>query len=159
MQLERINRVMNLKYYFFIPFVVCLHLGAFAQPKNVLFIAIDDLKPMLGSYGYEKAITPNIDNLADAGTVFLNAHCQQALCGPSRVSVLTGLYPDTTGIYGMQYKMRQIHPNILTLPQYFKNMGYVTIGTGKIFDLGMLKMTGMDLKTKFLDKIFWKESL
>ena len=134
MQLERINRMMNLKYYFFIPFVVCLHLGVFAQPKNVLFIAIDDLKPMLGSYGYEKAITPNIDNLADAGTVFLNAHCQQALCGPSRVSVLTGLYPDTTGIYGMQYKMRQIHPNILTLPQYFKNMGYVTIGTGKIFD-------------------------
>ena len=60
------------------------------------FIAIDDLKPMLGSYGYEKAITPNIDQLADVGTVFLNAHCQQALCGPSRVSVLTGLYPDTT---------------------------------------------------------------
>ncbi|WP_168442070.1 sulfatase [Pontiella desulfatans] len=112
-------------------------LTTFAKPKNVLFIAVDDLKPLLGCYGYDEAITPHIDKLADAGTVFLNAHCQQAVCGPSRVSLLTGYYPDSIGIYGMgggRYKMREMHPDILTLPQHFKNNGYTTIGTGKIFD-------------------------
>ena len=108
-----------------------------AKKRNVLFIAVDDLKPLLGCYGVDYAITPNIDKLADAGTVFLNAHCQQALCGPSRVSLLTGRFPDSIGIYGMgggKYKMREMHPDILTLPQHFKNNGYATIGTGKVFD-------------------------
>ena len=98
---------------------------------------IDDLKPLIGAYGYSDVVTPNIDRLAEKGMVFLNAHCQQALCGPSRVSMLTGMYPDSIGIYGMgndKYKMRDMHPNILTLPQHFKNLGYNTIGTGKIFD-------------------------
>ena len=107
-----------------------------AKP-NVLFIAVDDLKPLLNCYGDDFAVTPNIDKLAEAGTVFQNAHCQQAVCGPSRVSLLTGYYPDTTGIYGMgggKYKLREMHPDILTLPQHFKNNGYATIGTGKIFD-------------------------
>ena len=62
---------------------------------------IDDLKPMIGAYGYSDVVTPNIDRLAEKGMVFLNAHCQQALCGPSRVSMLTGMYPDSIGIYGM----------------------------------------------------------
>lgn len=117
--------------------VIGLSLSVAAKPKNVLFIAIDDLKPLLGCYGDEHAVTPNIDKLADAGTVFLNAHCQQALCGPSRVSLLTGFYPDTVGIYGMgggKYVMREMHPDILTLPLHFKNNGYATIGTGKVFD-------------------------
>ena len=108
-----------------------------AKQKNVLFIAVDDLKPLLNCYGDDFAVTPNIDKLAEAGTVFQNAHCQQAVCGPSRVSLLTGYYPDTTGIYGMgggKYKLREMHPDILTLPQHFKNNGYATIGTGKIFD-------------------------
>jgi arylsulfatase A-like enzyme len=109
---------------------------ASAKPKNVLFIAVDDLKPILNAYGSTEAITPNIDRLASAGTVFLNAHCQQALCGPSRVSVLTGFYPDTIGIYGMgnQSNLREKYPDIVTIPQHFKNNGYNTIGTGKIYD-------------------------
>lgn len=108
-----------------------------AKPKNVLFIAVDDLKPLLNCYGYDFAVTPNIDQLAANGTIFLNAYCQQAICGPSRVSLLTGYFPDTIGIYGMgggRYKLREMHPDILTLPQHFKNNGYTTIGTGKIFD-------------------------
>ncbi|RPG83717.1 MAG: hypothetical protein CBC33_008555 [Coraliomargarita sp. TMED73] len=108
-----------------------------AGRPNVLFIAVDDLKPTIGCYGYTQAMTPNFDKLASAGTTFLNAHCQQALCGPSRVSLLTGYYPDTLGIYGMgseRYKLRSKYPDILTLPQHFKNSGYVVIGTGKIFD-------------------------
>ncbi|WP_168433016.1 sulfatase [Pontiella sulfatireligans] len=120
--------------------IVLLAVSAGAEPvkpKNILFIAVDDMKPLLGCYGYDYAITPNIDKLADAGTVFLNAHCQQALCGPSRVSLLTGYYPDTTGIYGMgpdRYKLRLKYPDIVTLPQLFKNNGYTAIGTGKIYD-------------------------
>lgn len=108
-----------------------------AKSKNVLFIAVDDLKPLLNCYGYNLAVTPNIDALAKDGTVFSNTHCQQAICGPSRVSLLTGYYPDTIGVYGMgggKYKLREMHPQILTLPQHFKNNGYVTVGTGKIFD-------------------------
>ena len=108
-----------------------------AKPKNVLFIAVDDLKPILNCYGYSHVVSPNIDKLADEGIAFLNAHCQQALCGPSRVSLLTGYYPDTLGIYGMgqeKYKLRLKYPDILTLPLHFKNNGYLTIGTGKIFD-------------------------
>ena len=108
-----------------------------AKNKNVLFIAVDDLKPLLNCYGYDFAVSPNIDKLAEEGTIFLNAHCQQAICGPSRVSLLTGYFPDTIGIYGMgggKYKLREMHPDILTIPQHFKNNGYATIGTGKIFD-------------------------
>ncbi|QDT60546.1 Choline-sulfatase [Stieleria bergensis] len=108
-----------------------------AQKKNVLFIAVDDLKPLLNCYGNEHVHSPNIDALTAAGMLFRNAHCQQALCGPSRLSLLTGYYPDTLGIYGMgeeRDKFRPKYPDIPTLPQHFKNNGYVTIGTGKIFD-------------------------
>ena len=117
--------------------VLALSSSATAKQKNVLFIAVDDLKPRLGCYGDNQVVSPNIDEIAAAGTVFLNAHCQQAICGPSRVSLLTGYYPDRLGIYGMgpeKYKLRPKYPNILTLPQHFRNNGYTTIGTGKIFD-------------------------
>ncbi|MEM9161270.1 MAG: sulfatase [Verrucomicrobiota bacterium] len=108
-----------------------------AKPRNVLFIAVDDLKPLLGCYGYEQVISPNIDKLAESGTTFLNAHCQQALCGPSRLSVLTGHFPDSIGIYGMsgdRDRFRLRYPTMATLPQHFRNNGFTTIGTGKIFD-------------------------
>ncbi|MDB4297662.1 sulfatase [Flavobacteriaceae bacterium] len=108
----------------------------FAQKKqaNVLMICVDDLKPMLGCYGNDLAQTPNIDAIAAHGTVFLNNSCQQAICGPSRASLLTGQYPDATKVYDLRTKLRKKNPNILTLPQYFKEQGYETTGVGKTFD-------------------------
>ncbi|VGO18659.1 sulfatase [Pontiella sulfatireligans] len=104
------------------------------RPPNVLFIPVDDLKPMLGCYGDDTIKTPNIDRLAKRGMVFLNNHCQQAVCGPSRASLMTGLYADTTRVYDLATKMRDMNPDILTLPQYFKQMGYETTGLGKTYD-------------------------
>ena len=108
--------------------------AAGARRPNVLFIAVDDLKPMLGCYGHSEIRSPNLDRLAARGMVFLNAYCQQAVCGPTRASLLTGRRPDYTRVWDLKTKMRDIHPDILTLPQHFKNHGYETVGLGKIFD-------------------------
>lgn len=101
---------------------------------NVLFIAVDDLKPVLGCYGDSMAITPNIDRLAKRGTVFMNAHCQQAVCGASRASLMSGLRQDTTGITEFGHGMRTFVPGVITLPQQLSNHGYQTTGMGKIYD-------------------------
>jgi arylsulfatase A-like enzyme len=111
--------------------------GAAAERKekpNVLFIAIDDMKPLMGCYGDKTAVTPNIDKLASRSVVFLNNQCQWPVCGPSRASIMTGLRPERTGVMNLKTKMRSVHPDILTIPQYFKENGYVTVGRGKIFD-------------------------
>jgi len=106
---------------------------------NVLFIAVDDLNNMLGVLDlYSGTKTPNIDRLASKGVVFSNAHCQAPLCGPSRASLMTGLRPSTTGIYGMidDNKIRSENPatkDIVMLPEYFRNNGYHTMGIGKLF--------------------------
>lgn len=105
------------------------------QP-NILFISIDDLRPELGSYGSEIAISPNIDNLASQGLQFNNAYCQQSICGPSRASVLTGIRPETSGVFHNYIKFREATPDVITLPQYFKQNGYETVYTGKIFHHG-----------------------
>ncbi len=105
-----------------------------SSKPNILFIAIDDLKPTIGSYGDKLAITPNIDAIAKNGTTFLNNHTQQAVCGPSRASLLTGKRPDYTKVWDLKTKMRDMNPDILTIPQYFKQNGYETIGVGKIYD-------------------------
>jgi len=105
-----------------------------ADKPNVLFIAVDDLKPMLGCYGDEVIKTPHIDRLANHGTTFLNAHCQQAVCGPSRASLLTGLRPDTTQVWDLKTRLRDKLPDVVTLPQHFKDNGYTAIGLGKTFD-------------------------
>ena len=102
-------------------------------PPNILFIAIDDLKPILGCYGDQSIISPHIDAVAARGTVFLNNHCQQAVCGPSRASLLTGRYPDEIGVWGF-YGFREHNPGIITLPQHFRNKGYTTVNISKIFD-------------------------
>ncbi len=102
--------------------------------KNVLFIAVDDLKPILGCYGNTEILTPNIDKLASSGTVFLNNHCQQAVCAPSRASLLTGLRPDNTKVWDLKTIMRDHVPDVLTMPQYFRQMGYETVAFGKIYD-------------------------
>ncbi|SMD33842.1 Por secretion system C-terminal sorting domain-containing protein [Reichenbachiella faecimaris] len=117
--------------------VVILYLfycSTFAQQKNVLMIAIDDLKPLLTNYGYDQMLTPNIDRLAAMGTTFTNASCQQAVCAPSRASLLTGLYPDATEVWDLNTLIRDKNPDVVTLPQYFKNNGYATTGAGKLFD-------------------------
>jgi iduronate 2-sulfatase len=110
--------------------------GVTAQQKkmNVLFIAIDDFKPELGCYGNKIIKTPNIDKLAQNGTVFLNNYCQQSVSGPTRASLMTGKRPDYTGIYNMSTLMRDVNPTILTLPQYFISQGFETAGIGKIYD-------------------------
>jgi arylsulfatase A-like enzyme len=105
-----------------------------AARPNVVFIALDDLKPALGCFGDRMAKTPNMDRLASKGMVFSNNHCQQAVCGPTRASLLTGWLPDRTQIWDLNTKMRDRNPDILTLPQHFKQNGYYTIGVGKLFD-------------------------
>jgi len=107
-----------------------------AQKKNkpnILFIAVDDLKPELGCYGNTLVKTPNIDRLAKMGTVFLSNYCQQAVCGPTRASLMTGLRPDATKVWDLKTKMREVVPDILTLPQYLITQGYITSGVGKIY--------------------------
>ena len=109
----------------------------FAQSQNkpnVLFIAVDDLKPLLSCYGESQMITPNIDRLAKMGTVFMNNYCQQAVCAPTRASLLTGQRPDYTRIWDLKTQLRDMVPNVVTLPQYFKENGYTTATIGKMFD-------------------------
>ena len=118
-------------------------------PPNILFIAIDDMKPVLGCYGDSTTLTPRMDKLADRGTVFLNNYCQEALCGPTRASLLLGMYPDQTRIWDFSRKFRDIHPNIVTLPQHFRNNGYTTICNGKIFDYRNVD--------KYEDRLSWSE--
>jgi len=99
----------------------------------VLFIAVDDLRPELGCYGVREIITPNIDALADRGVTFLRAYCQQAVCNPSRVSLLTGLRPDSAKVWDLVTEFRDTVPDVVTLPQHFKQNGYYAVGMGKIF--------------------------
>lgn len=116
----------------------CLSFSSiFAQTQNkpnVLFIAVDDLKPVLNCYGESQMITPNIDRLAKMGTVFMNNYCQQAVCAPTRASLLTGQRPDYTRIWDLKTQLRDMVPNVVTLPQYFKENGYTTATIGKMFD-------------------------
>jgi len=108
-----------------------------AQPgekPNILFIAVDDLKPLLGCYGDTLAKTPHIDALAGKGMTFSASYCQQAVCAPSRVSLMTSRYPDQTRVWDLKTKMRDMDPGIITLPQYLIQKGYRTSGTGKILD-------------------------
>lgn len=103
------------------------------QQPNILFIAVDDLRPELGCYDNTHIKSPNIDALAKRSTVFTRAYCQQAVCNPSRVSYLTGLRPDSTKVWDLITEFRDVLPNVVTLPQHFKNNGYTTLGYGKIF--------------------------
>jgi len=100
---------------------------------NVLFIAVDDLRPELGCYGNTLIKSPNIDRLASQGLRFNRAYCQEALCNPSRASLLTGLRPETLGVYDLATHFRDRKPDVVTLPQFFKNHGYTSISLGKIF--------------------------
>jgi len=103
---------------------------------NVLFIAVDDLRPELGCYGHPHVKSPNIDRLAASGTRFARTYCQQAICAPSRASLLTGLRPDSTRIYDLSHPVKDTLPDALTLPQHFKANGYTTVSLGKIYHHG-----------------------
>lgn len=107
-----------------------------AEKPNILFIAIDDQNDWFGCLGgHPQAQTPNIDRLAGQGTLFTNAHCQSPLCNPCRTSLLTGLRPSTTGIYGLSPWIRDVEKwkDVVTLPQYLAQHGYRTYSAGKIF--------------------------
>lgn len=100
---------------------------------NVLFIAVDDLRPELGCYGSSHIHSPNIDALAASGRLFQRAYCQQAVCNPSRTSLMTGMRPDSIGVTGNHSHFRSNHPNVVTLPQHFKKHGYHAAAIGKIY--------------------------
>ena len=104
-----------------------------ADRPNVLLIMVDDLRPALGCYGDRLAITPSIDRFAKSARVFGRAYCHQAVCGPSRASILTGRLPDNTRVWHNRNHFRTTHPDLITLPQLFKNSGYRSLGWGKVF--------------------------
>jgi arylsulfatase A-like enzyme len=124
-----------------IPFLFCLNAVLLTncstsdekKPPNILFIAVDDLRPELGCYGTEYVKSPNIDRLAENGIVFTQSYCQSAVCNPSRASLLTGLRPDRIKVWDLRTDFRDTSPDVITLPQHFKNNGYHTVGIGKIY--------------------------
>ena len=113
------------------------HAETSGRPLNVLFIAVDDLRPELGCYGTPVVKTPHIDALAERGLRFNRAYCQQAICGPSRTSLMTGLRPDSSGAVHNDVYFRKTVPDVVTLPQQFIAHGYESIYTGKVYHAQM----------------------
>ena len=110
-----------------------------SERYNVLFIVVDDLRPLLGCYGHSEMHTPNIDRFAERGTLFSRAYCQYPLCNPSRVSMITGLRPETTGVFDNSTNFRDVLPNVITLPQHFKEHGYHTQAVGRVLHIHELQ--------------------
>lgn len=103
------------------------------QQPNVVVFLVDDLRTELGCYGNQFVKSPNIDALANDGVLFKNAYAQQAICAPSRMSILTGLRPESFGIYSLFTPLRSQHKDLVTMPQFFKNNGYTTVSVGKVY--------------------------
>jgi arylsulfatase A-like enzyme len=104
-----------------------------AKKPNILFIAVDDLRPELGTYGSAVAKTPHLDKLAAQGLQFNRAYCQQAICSPSRASLMTGARPESINVIENFTYFREANPDIVTLPQHFRHHGYETVHAGKIY--------------------------
>ncbi|QEG25171.1 sulfatase-like hydrolase/transferase [Mariniblastus fucicola] len=104
-----------------------------AKKPNILFIAVDDLRPSLGCYGDEVAVSPNIDALSARGMTFNRAYCQVAVCNPSRASLMTGLSPDSLGVWTLPIHFREAKPDAVTIPQWFRKSGYAAASHGKIY--------------------------
>ncbi|MGE3777316.1 MAG: sulfatase, partial [Pirellulaceae bacterium] len=107
-----------------------------AERPNVLLLLVDDLKPVLGCYGDPVARTPHLDRLARRGLRFDLAYCNQAVCAPSRFTLMLGSHSTSTGLYGLGSQLRQRVPDAVTLPQYFARHGYRTESLGKVFHMG-----------------------
>ena len=123
---------MNRLFHIFLVFG--LWQSAHSAPRpNVLFIAVDDWNDWVGCLGHAQAKTPNVNRLAKRGLLFTNAHCVSPVCNPSRVALMTGLRPGTTGVYENGAVMRKVAPGVVTIPQHFRKHGYVAHGGGKIF--------------------------
>ena len=121
---------------------------------NVLFIAVDDLRPELACYGQRLVRSRNMDRLAREGMRFNRAYCQVAICGPSRASLMTGLRPDSAGVVDNVTYFRDTVPNVVTLPQHFRRHGYETLYIGKIYH-GMMR----DEEKSWSRKATWPKPL
>ena len=131
-----------------------------ADHVNVLFIAVDDLRPELGCYGHKLAKTPNIDRLAARGVRFDRAYCQESICSPSRASLMTGMRPNSLGVTDNVTYFRDTTPDVLTLPQHFRAHGYQTVYMGKVYHGRMIdKEKSWSREAKFgkryLPRPFW----
>lgn len=127
------NRIFSLLKYSVLLIITSTTVARAQQKPNVLFIVVDDLRPALGCYGDVNAVSPNIDQLASKGTLFQSAYCQQAVCAPSRASFMTGKKPDHTKVWNLETHFRKALPDVVTMPQYFKNNGYYARQIGKIY--------------------------
>lgn len=137
------NSIMRRKFTYVILFsIVLLAFGMIScnppvelkeGKPNILFVSIDDLGPVLGAYDNEYVKSPNLDKFADNGLTFRNNYCQAAVCAPSRASLMTGLRPDSTRVWHLGDKFREINPETVTMPQHFNKNGYHTVCIGKIF--------------------------
>ncbi|MGK7397789.1 MAG: sulfatase [Candidatus Cyclobacteriaceae bacterium M3_2C_046] len=105
---------------------------AFSKP-NILFIAVDDLRPEFGAYGANHIESPSLDKLASQSLVFDRAYCNVPVCGASRASLLSGVRPGRNRFLGYNTWLDQDYPDVTSLPKHFKNNGYTTISNGKIY--------------------------
>lgn len=136
-----------LRYILIVSTFLLSTIVVFAQDQNnILFIAVDDLKPLLSNYGHDYMHTPNFDRLAKMGVTFDNAHVQQAVCGPSRASIMTGTTPDVTKVWDLHTNFRESNPSLISMPEYLIDQGYETTGVGKIYHKGSTSK-GHDSKT------------
>lgn len=132
-----LQSIINLVKSNVVAFLLLMAAASTAAPKpNILLILVDDLKPAIGAYGDKAAKTPNIDKLASRGMRFDLAYCNQAVCAPSRFTLMLGSHSTATGLYGLGSHLRKKLPRAVTLPQYFAQHGYRTESLGKIFHVG-----------------------
>jgi arylsulfatase A-like enzyme len=133
------------KVLLFVVIALAFHIKLTAQAKkmNVLFIIADDLNCDISAYNHRNVKTPNLNKLADRGVVFTQAFCNFPLSGPSRACFMTGLYPNQTGLKDLQTYVRQAVPDVVTMPQNFKNNGYISARVGKLFHAGVPSDIGL----------------
>ncbi len=131
--IETKNLRMNLKLIALLA-ILSFPFFVFAKKRpNVIVFIVDDLRTELGCYGSQHVKSPNIDALATDGVLFNKAYSQEAICAPSRMSILTGLRPENIGIYSIFTPLRKKHKDMLTMPQFFKENGYTTVSIGKVY--------------------------